>query len=130
MLPNRNRRLCAAARALLAITCLGGGVGCTHNYYYAYDPCGPAPATTAVIPGAVSYGNVCEVPSRVVSPPAVVSTPRVVPNTPILSRVRPPRVVVSEPNGSSRNYAWRRADPDGMLSTRVEGALDDPTLTR
>jgi hypothetical protein len=42
---------------------------------------------------------------------------------------RPPKVVVSEPSGS--RFPWRRPDPDGsLITTRVEGALDDQTTNR
>jgi hypothetical protein len=50
--------------------------------------------------------------------------------TPIIGTARPPRIVLSEPNGGSR-FSWRRSDPEGSLATtRVEGAVQDPSLTR
>jgi hypothetical protein len=104
--------------------------GCTHNYYYgtAVPVCPPATAATTTV---VPYGSVCDVPSQVVvgsgttitqapDRPLVVSTPA----------TRPPRVVVSEPAGGSR-FSWRRSDPDSSLvTTRSEGALDEPTISR
>lgn len=101
--------------------------GCTHNYYYSDNPCGPAPA--AVVPGSVQYGSVCEVPTQVEGGSTVVSRAPGL-TTPIIGAARPPRVVLSEPSGGSR-FAWRRSDPEGSLATtRVEGAVQDPSLTR
>lgn len=124
------------AEALLATAFLALGPGCTHNHYYGYDACGTAPTT--VLPGTVQYGSVCEVPSKViggtpsvVSAPSIVSTPSISAGTPIGARAKPPRVVVSEPLGRGRGHAWRPSDPDsGLATTRVDGALDEPTLTR
>lgn len=121
----------------LTLTCLAilsSGTGCTHNYYYGNDPCG---APTAVVPGVVQYGNVCEVPSREVGAPSVVSAPSSS-NTPVLSagnpigaRPKPPRIVVSEPADRGRGFAWRPSDPEGGLArTQVEGAYGEPSLTR
>jgi hypothetical protein len=112
---------------LLAVAGSIASSGCTHNYYYGAAPvCAP----TTVTPGAgvVTYGEVCEVPTQVVGGGTLVSSTPIV-TTPILGGPRPPRVVVSEPNG--RSGGWRRPDPESSLATtRVEGALDDPTLTR
>src|SRR4051795_10718178 len=78
-----------------------GSTGCTHNYYYGTVPTACAPGTTTVIPGAVQYGSVCDLPSRlfggggatvVASSPGVRSS--VVGGTPSSSGSR---VVVSEP---------------------------------
>ena len=68
----------------------------------------------------------------IVTAPSVVTTPSISAGTPIGSRLKPPRVVVSEPiGGRGRGYAWRPSDPDsGLATTRVDGALDEPTLTR
>jgi hypothetical protein len=77
--------------------------------------------------GVVDYGAVCEVPGQVVNG-AVVSTKPLV-SSPVLGGARPPRVVLSQPG--SRSGGWRSADSEGSLATtRVEGAVDDPTLRR
>ena len=112
------------AGVLLGTTLLAASNGCTHNYYYGAPACGP----TVTAPSAVEYGAVCEVPGSVVNGGTVI-TSRPLNSTPTLGGARPPRVVVSQPNGSSR-LGWHAADPDNGLATRVEGALDDPTLTR
>jgi hypothetical protein len=108
-----------------------GEAGCTHNHYYSYDPCAPG-APVAVVPGVVQNGTVCDVPTQVVggSAASVASSPSAV-STPMAARARPPRVVVSEPNGSSR-LSWRRSDPEsGLATTRVEGgSVEEPTTVR
>src|SRR5689334_20400919 len=50
-----------------------GSAGCTHNYYYGAVPVACAPGT-AVVPGSVSYGSVCEVPAQVVGGGTVVAS--------------------------------------------------------
>ena len=105
--------------------------GCTHNYYYGAVPAGCAPSTT-LTPSSVSSNTVCEVPTHVVGgATTVVSSPYVL-STPVLTGPRPPRIVLSEPNVNTRP-SWRRGDPDsgsGLATTRVEGALDDSTITK
>jgi hypothetical protein len=98
--------------------------GCTHNYYYGALPaCGP----TTTPAGTVQYGQVCEVPTQVVGGGSVLSQ---VPARSSIVGPRPPRVVISEPTGSGGGL-WRRSDPESSLATtRVEGALDDPTVNR
>lgn len=120
-----------AVSVVLGTVLLAGHLGCTHNYYYgAGNPCGPV----AVAPAIVENGVVCEVPGQVV-PGQVVTGSAVaqgssVVTSPILGGTRPPRVVVSEPRSRPR-LGWRSADPDGGLATtRIEGAVDDPTVTR
>lgn len=125
-------------RALGTLVSVAGSVlsaGCTHNYYY-----GGAPACAPVVGGVVTdgdYGSVCEVPAQVVGGPTVVAGVPARP-TPTLTGPRPPRVVLSQPNGA--RDAWRRSDPDGLAVTRVEGgrkpetdapeSSEAPTLTR
>src|SRR5262249_60651073 len=58
--------------------------GCTHNHYYTYDPC--APAATRVVPGALQYGSVCDVPTAVAGGSAVASGA----STPVIGGGRPP----------------------------------------
>ena len=103
--------------------------GCTHNHYYgaAMPACGPTVAGQTVTDGA-DYGAVCEVPNQVVSGGNVVAGRQA--GTVVIPAPKAPRVVVSEPRGNSR-LAWRRSDPEeGLATTRVEGALDDPSVTR
>jgi hypothetical protein len=104
---------------LLLLAAFGGSAGCTHNYYYgAAPPCAPG------IAGAVPYGAVCDVP------PAAGGA-AVAQNAPRSSTVAPaPRVVVSEPSGGG--LPWRRTDPDSsnVITTRSEGAIDDPSAVR
>ena len=104
-----------------------GSAGCTHNYYYGNVPvCGP---TATLPPGTVQYGAVCDVPTQVVGGGSVVT--QAPPSTTVVAGARPPRVVVSQPIAGPQRFPWRRSDPDGGLATtRVEGALDDPSITR
>lgn len=112
------------AGVLLGAAFVSALQGCTHNYYYGAGACAP----TGVAP-TVEYGSVCDVPTQVIGGgPVIVGPP--LRTGPLLSGARPPRVVVSQPRGSSR-LGWRIADPDGGLATtRIDGAVDDPTLTR
>ncbi len=113
-------------------------MGCTHNYYYtppgAIGPCAPVtvlPGPTASTVQTYGYGDVCEVPTQVIGGGAVVAGPPLT-TSPALTGARPPRVVLSDPMGRNRNRGvWHRPDPESSLATtRVEGALDDPTVTR
>lgn len=120
-----------ALKGLGALLAVAGGAlssGCTHNYYYGAVPaCGP---TTALAPGTVRYGEVCEVPPTQVVGGSTLVAGRPIVTSPALGGPRPPRVVLSEPGGTRRG-GWQRPDPESSLATtRVEGALDDPTLTK
>lgn len=113
------------AGVLLGAALLTTLQGCTHNYYYGTNACGP----TGLAPATVEYGSVCDVPTQLVGGGDVIYG-RPLPTSPLLGGARPPRVVVSEPRGGTR-LGWRTADPDGgPATTRVDGAVDDPTLTR
>lgn len=113
---------------LLGAAFWGMSAGCTHNYYYGGVPTACAPTPGGVLSSGVQYGSVCEVPSQVVGGGTVIAT-NPPGSPPALSGPRPPRVVLSDSPGSSPS--WRRADPDGGLATtRVDGAVDDPTVTK
>ena len=100
-------------RGGLAVLLAGwvGSAGCIQNYY-------PVPVTGPG--GTVQYGSVCEVP------PA---------GGPWSSRLRPH-------DGRRRAAPTRgrqpaefpvllaRSDPDSLATTRVEGNIEEPTLTR
>ena len=102
------------AGGLILLAGLAGGAGCTHNYYYGTAvPLCPEPETVRV-------GSVCDVPGGTV-----------------VTQVAPPRssrVVISEPRGGplggGSRLGWRRSDPGGLATSRVEGSLDDETLNR
>ena len=131
----RHARLTKSCLASLLAFCGLMSSGCTHNYYYPTPGSGSGPCVPmTVLPGATasnvpSYGEICEVPTQVVGGGTVLAgTPLT--TTPVLVGARPPRVVLSDPAGRGRG-PWRRTDPESSLATtRVEGALDDPTLTR
>ena len=118
-----------ARRTRVALGILLGSLvvptGCTHNYYYganAIPACGPIAA-----PGSVQFGSVCEVPTQVVGGSSVVA------QSPARSSAvgpKPPRVVISEPSNPNARFPWKRTDPESGLATRVEGALDDPSVNR
>lgn len=119
----------AAALALLALS--NGVAGCTHNYYYgaAPDPCatgGVGVVTTGVAP----YGSVCRTPTRVIGGSTVVAG-QSLPESPATGSARPPRVVLSEGPTGSRGSTWRGVEADdGLPTTTVQGAIDDPTVVR
>ena len=114
--------------AALAAWLAAASAGCTHNYYYGTPPACPPTATT-ITPGVVRYGEVCEVPTVVGGGNTVASAPSTV--SPGLSGPRPPRVVLSESNDGGFRSAWRRSDPeDSLATTRVDGALNDPTVIK
>jgi hypothetical protein len=113
------------------LTGLVASAGCTHNYYYGAAPvaCAPGTTATAVAPGTVQYGSLCDWPARlfgggtvVVASPGVRSS---------VTTTAPPSsnssdVVVSEPVNRPR-LSWRRSDPESSSSvatTRVEGAIN------
>ena len=130
------RMVRAGAFAMMATGVVGSGIGCTHNYYYP-SPAGYAPGVVSS-PSTMSYGEVCEVPTQVVGGSQVVTARPVVVGTPIVSRpapigsdVRPPRVVLSEPGRRMGRGLWHRPDPENSpATTRIDGALDDPSMTR
>lgn len=108
----------------LGVACLTFQTGCTRNYYYGspgsgvYNPC--APGSTVVVPGAVQTGSMCDVPAS--SAVTAADSPDIV------TRAKPPKVVVSAPTGSSTSgFPWRAADPDSsQITTKVEGGADSP----
>jgi hypothetical protein len=103
-----------------------GSAGCTHNYYYGSVP--GCPPSTTVTPGSVQYGASCDVPTQVIG--GSVANQSSAPST-VLSGSMPPRVVVSQPSAGNPRFPWRRSDPDSSLATtRVEGAIDDSTVTK
>ena len=122
--PSRSGSARGAARIVLGAALLSSAGGCIHNHYY--TPAGCPPTVSSA--GTVDYGAVCEVPSQVVDGGRVVTTRPLV-NSPLLGGARPPRVVLSQPNGN--RLGWHSADSEGGLATtQVEGAVNDPTLTR
>jgi hypothetical protein len=106
------------------ICCSGWGCHQHHYYYYGAQGVGACPPGT-VVPSTVA-GPVCDIPSTVDG-----GTPVVGSRSTIIENGRRSRVVVSEPNSSSRSakFGWRSADlDDAPAMTRVEGALDDPVV--
>lgn len=112
--------------ALTALAVTAGSAGCTHNHYYG--------AGVPIYTRPAQYGEVCEIPSQVSGGTVVVQSPAnstVASTSPSVSHV-----VVSEPQGAGpfsrmgSRFAWRRPDPESLVTTRVEGAADDSTVTR
>ncbi len=108
--------------------------GCTHHHYYGAGvpvACAEAPATII----SSRYGEVCEVPAQSGGATVVTQAPAAAPRV-VASAPRPSRVLVSEPRSSSPpvrgngRFSWHRADPEGLATTRVDGALDDDPVSR
>jgi hypothetical protein len=120
------RRAQLLRTALPALAIAAGSAGCTHNYYYG--------SAIPVYSSPGEYGDVCEVPSQVSGGTVLVQSP----SAPATVAAAPgtTRVLVSEPLGSGTFFrggsrlAWRRPDPDSLITTRVEGGVDDATVTR
>ena len=94
----------------------GRAAGCIQNYS-PVPVCGPS----------APYGAVCDVPAPVVEGGTVAQGPT---RSAVVGAPPAPPVVVSEPSGRAR-LPGRRADPDsGLATTRVEGAIDGPPVTR
>ena len=139
MRPRRDPIRRSALAAIL--TAIAPATGCIHHHYYTALPAGSMPVcpdgVSGSVPAAVvsnSPGASCDVPD---GSTAVATSP---------GRTRavvipPPRgstVVISEPvtvpPGSLARApkGWRRPDPDGMATIRVEGDQkgDDPVIRR
>jgi hypothetical protein len=110
-----------------------GSAGCTHNYYYGMPPTACAPGTTTIVPGAVQYPSLCDLPGTLFRGNTVVAAspgPKVTSTAPPATDST--EVVVSEPANRQRP-SWRRPDPESssVATTRVEGAInsdDDSTV--
>ncbi len=116
----RHQRRIGLASTILGLAC--AQVGCC-QHYYAQPALGCPPV--AAQPSAMRYGSVCEATDGTV----VGQTPS---RSSTIADSPRPRVVVSEPNGGrlAGRSGWRRTDPEGLATTRVEGALDDETVHR
>lgn len=115
--------------------------GCIHNHYYGTVPaCGPSG-----LPISTQVGQVCEVPSGQVvvsGSPSVAPGPGsvIVVETPkqgaTVMTNQQPRVVISQPaygpsiGQSASRFKWHSRDPEGLATTRVEGALDGGAINR
>jgi hypothetical protein len=112
--------------ALMALAVAAGSSGCTHNYYYGTGvPIYTRPA---------NYNEVCDVPSTVSGGTVIVESPTS--STVASTSPAGSNVIVSEPQGAGpfsrmgSRFAWRRPEPEPFVTTRVEGAADDSTVTR
>ncbi|ODU00695.1 MAG: hypothetical protein ABS79_02910 [Planctomycetes bacterium SCN 63-9] len=101
---------------------IASGAGCQRHYYYYYGNSPNCP------PGMVSMqeGPVCEVPGQVIEGGTVISS-ATTDDTPVITKSRRNKVVISEANGGGKT-AWKASDPEGsMARSQVEGATDDST---
>ena len=134
--------------AVLAVSGLAAGVGCTHNHYYyptpgavtvpgTLGPCDPVtigtPVSSAVIGGQPSLGAVCESPPQGLPGALVAQNPAR--TTPIVSNAaRPiaPRPIYSQPGGRvgpfGNGLVWRGSRSESLATERIEGAYDDTTI--
>jgi len=115
--------------ALLVLAGWAGSTGCTHNYYYGNAvPICTEPAV------ASNSGTVCGVPTQVAGGTLVAQGPGR--TTVITGAPGPSGVVVSEPlyNGplvrGPGPFSWRRSDPESLATTKVDGALQDDSVSR
>jgi hypothetical protein len=75
-------------------------------------------------------GSICEIPSRIFGGGTVVAASPGVRSSVIGTAPSGSRVVVSEPANRS-GLSWRRPDPESSLvTTRVEGALEEDTTVK
>jgi hypothetical protein len=135
---------------LVILAHCAGMAGCTHNYYYgnAVPVCAetapvgapvvaaaPVAAPVVVTAAPASSQVICDVPTSVVGGGLITTAPAGT----VVASAPAPRVVVSEPvggmpffRGGSR-LGWRRSvssDPASIATTRVEGAIDDDSISR
>jgi hypothetical protein len=118
-------------RALVGLVLASGlalaGPGChQHYHYYNTDPCAPG----APVSSTVRSGPLCDTTTSVVDGGTTVADSPSRSTTVAGGQSRPPRVVVSNPDSSSRFSSWRRSDSDGLAQTSVSGSLDDQKVDR
>lgn len=137
---------------LVILAHCAGMAGCTHNYYYgnAVPVCAEPPGVTAPVVAAAPIlapaptivtaapaGSevICDVPTTVAGGGLITTAPA---GTVVATAPRP-RVVVSEPTGGmpffrgGSRFGWRKSassDPANIATTRVDGALDDDSISR
>lgn len=121
------------ARSLYLIAFVGlvAAPGCTHNYYYGNAvPVCEAPPVVGSVPLAYSYGEVCDVPTRVAGGTVVAEgSARAKPIVTV--REPPARVVVSEPvepRRRSTRVGWRGRDEVGGATTQISGAYEGDVI--
>ncbi len=136
------------ANRVSALCIIGGlmsGLGCTHNHYYtatpgaALGPCDPAISGTVVSStspamGTPALGAVCDDPpqGRMVVAQGGARTSPIVSNAarPINSQ----QPIISQPSGKanrrSSGLVWRSSGNESLASTRIEGAIEEPTTIR
>jgi hypothetical protein len=113
---------------VLGLAGSAGSIGCTHNYYYGAVPVCGEPAVVS------SNGTICEVPTQVAG--GILAGPGAGRTTIVSGAPRPSRVVMSEPLNSEPlargpgRFSWRRSDPESLATTKVDGALDDDSVSR
>ena len=114
------------ALALVGLVAGVGSTGCTHNHYYGAPV--PVCAEPAVLGG---YGSVCDVPTQVGGGTVIAQVPAR--TTVVTTPPRSTRVVSSAPpieshpmTSNTGRPSWRRSDPEGLATTRVDGDLGSP----
>jgi len=127
------RFLAVLKRSIVPATLASGlafaGSGChQHYHYYNTDPCAPG----TPVASTVRSGPICDPPTSasIVDGGTVVADGSARSTTVSGGQTRSPRVVVSEPGGSSRLSSWRRSDSDNVATTSVQGAIDDSKVNR
>lgn len=115
-------RLAPGSFAILLVT--AGLSGCCQRFC-CNQPMSPCAPTTTQGAAVVRYGDVCQVPAGGNTVISGDPNRRVV-----ISDAPAPRVVVSEPNKPSGSKGWRKAEPESMATTRVEGGLSTDSLSR
>jgi hypothetical protein len=100
------------------------GPGChQHYHYYNTDPCAPVPSSVRTAP-------LCDTTTSVVDGGTTMADGSTRSTTVIGGQTRSPRIVVSNPDSSSRFSSWRRSDSEGLAQTSVQGSLDDSKVNR
>ncbi len=118
-------------RALVGLILASGlafaGSGCHQHYHYynSTDPCAPGTPVSST----VRSGSICDPQTSLVEGGTTVADGSARSTTVSGAQSKSPRVVVSNPDSSSR-FSWRRSDSDGLAQTSVQGSLDDGKVNR
>ncbi len=103
------------------------GPGChQHYHYYNTDPC----AAGTPVQSSVRIAPLCDTTTSIVDGQTTMADGSTRSTTVSGGQSKSPRVVVSNPDSSSRFSSWRRSDSEPLAQTSVQGSLDDNKVNR